>query len=76
MMSKYYKTNLNSFIFYHTLTINEPKTNKEILKVTSCSNFFKRNELYDEYVLRDFDNLDEWDKEKISEYMKIFSDDA
>lgn len=50
------------------------KTNKEALKVTSCSNFFKRDELYDEYILRDFDNLDEWDKEKISEYMKIFTD--
>lgn len=24
MMSKYYKTHLNSFIFYHTLIINEP----------------------------------------------------
>lgn len=65
---------LFSFII-RTLTATY-KTNKETLKVTSCSNFFKRDELYDEYVLRDFDNLDEWDKAKISEYMKIFSNEV
>ena len=64
---------LFSFII-RTLTATY-KTNKEALKVTSCSNFFKRDELYDEYILRDFDNLDEWDKEKISEYMKIFANE-
>lgn len=49
----------------------ESKKNSE--KITSYSNFFKSEKMYD-LVLRRLDEMleDEWDKEKIDSHMKVF----
>lgn len=44
---------------------------KEIEKITSYSNYFK-NERFYEMFLRDFDELDNYDNEKLSSYMSVF----
>ena len=44
---------------------------KNILKVTSYSNFFKSDANY-EIILKYFDELDEYDKEKVCKYMIVF----
>ena len=47
------------------------KTNKDIMKITSYSNFFKSEQIY-EIILREFDELDDYDKDKLNEFCKIF----
>ena len=47
-------------------------TKKESMKFTSYSNFFKSDTTYDEIILKSFDELDEWDNEKLSSYMTVF----
>lgn len=44
---------------------------KDSEKITSFSNFFK-SEKYYEMILRQFDELDDYDKNKINEYFKVF----
>lgn len=50
------------------------KKKKESLKFTSYSNFFKTDSTYKDVILNDFDRAlnDDWDREKLKEYMKIF----
>ena len=63
---------LFKFIIKKLSDIYEKK--KESLKLTSYSNFFKTDKTYQEVILTEFDRIldDEWDKEKLEEYMKIF----
>lgn len=44
---------------------------KDILKVTSYSNFFKSDPNY-EIICKHFDELDDYDKEKVDTYMVVF----
>ena len=48
---------------------------KESFKFTSYSNFFKTDSIYKDVILKDFDRAlnDEWDRNKLEEYMKIFN---
>lgn len=46
---------------------------KEIEKLTSYSNYFK-NERFYEMFLREFDELDSYDTEKLSSYMQVFEE--
>ena len=46
-------------------------SNKTVKNITSVSNFFKSDTYYGE-VLNVFDNLDNYDKKKVSEYMDVF----
>lgn len=43
------------------------------LKLTSYSNFLKSDSYYDDIILQSFDSLDEYDREKIGQFMKVFS---
>lgn len=61
--------NLFTFIIRKLRSIYETK--KDSMKITSYSNFFKSEQIY-ELILKEFDNLDEWDKEKIKDFMVIF----
>ncbi len=63
---------LFKFIIKKLSDIYEKK--KEGLKLTSYSNFFKTDKTYQEVILTEFDRVldDDWDKEKLKEYMKIF----
>jgi hypothetical protein len=45
---------------------------KTEMKITSYSNFFKNENIY-EQTLKNFDGLDEWDKEKLSSYLEVFT---
>ena len=47
------------------------ETKKDSMKITSYSNFFKSEPIY-ELILKDFDELDEWDTEKVKDCMVIF----
>ena len=47
-------------------------TNKDILNVTSFSNFFKTDENY-KRILRQFDRMDKYDKNKVGNFMKVFT---
>lgn len=47
-------------------------TNKDILNVTSFSNFFKTDENY-KRILRRFDRMDKYDKDKVGNFMKVFT---
>lgn len=47
------------------------ETKKESMKITSYSNFFKSEVVYD-IILKVFDELDNWDTQKINEYMQVF----
>lgn len=47
-------------------------TNKDILNVTSFSNFFKTDENY-KRILRRFDRMDKYDKNKVGNFMKVFT---
>lgn len=49
------------------------KQNESALKLTSYSNFLKSDQYYDDIILQSFDNLDEYDLEKIGQFMKVFS---
>lgn len=49
------------------------KTEKDTLKVTSYSNFFKSDLNY-EAICRHFDNLDDYDREKVDAHMVIFDE--
>ena len=44
---------------------------QESMKITSYSNFFKSDNNY-EIILREFDGLDNWDREKVASYMEVF----
>ncbi len=49
------------------------KARKDELKLSSYSNFFKRENYY--FVLLDeLDVLDKWDREKVDEFMRIFTE--
>lgn len=61
--------NLFKFIIRELKKVYEVNKNK--YQLTSYSNFFKSEQVYD-IVLADFDNLDQYDKDKIGSYMKIF----
>ena len=41
-------------------------------KITSYSNFFKSEKMYD-LVLREFDEADDYDQGKINSFMEVFS---
>ncbi len=41
-------------------------------KVTSYSNFFKSDQIYDSAICRHFDELDDYDIEKLNTYMSVF----
>ncbi|WP_281703610.1 AIPR family protein [Parvimonas micra] len=63
---------LFKFIINRFTDIYEKK--KESFKFTSYSNFFKTDSIYKDVILNDFDRAlnDDWDREKLKEYMKIF----
>ena len=63
---------LFKFILRQLKNIYEMK--KETLKLTSYSNFFKTDKTYQEVILFEIDRVlkDEYDKERLKEYMKIF----
>ncbi|WP_176762295.1 hypothetical protein [Eubacterium oxidoreducens] len=44
---------------------------KDTLKVTSFSNFFKSDSNY-EIICKHFDDIDDYDKDKIKAYMVVF----
>ena len=43
------------------------------LKLTSFSNFLKSDQYYEDIILQSIDNLDEYDVQKISEFMEVFT---
>lgn len=43
------------------------------LKLTSYSNFLKSDQYYDDIILQSFDNLDEYDRDKLGQFIKVFS---
>ena len=49
------------------------KQNENSLKLTSYSNFLKSDPYYDEIILQSFDSLDEYDLDKIKQFMEVFS---
>lgn len=49
------------------------KQNEASLKLTSYSNFLKSDQYYDDIILQFFDNLDEYDRDKIGQFMEVFS---
>jgi hypothetical protein len=61
--------NLFSFLIKKLKYIYE--TNKNAMKITSYSNFFKSEPLY-EVVLTSLDDLDDYDQEKINDFMSVF----
>ena len=44
---------------------------KEVEKITSFSNYFKNEKFY-EIFIRELDEIDDWDKEKLDSYMNVF----
>ncbi len=62
--------NLFKFIIREINKLYEQKKASE--NITSYSNFFKSEKLYD-LILRDFDELDDYDEKKLGEFMEIFS---
>lgn len=61
--------NLFTFIIRHLKVLYESK--KDSMKITSYSNFFKSEQIY-EVILKEFDSLDDWDKNKLAHFMSIF----
>lgn len=49
------------------------RQNESALKLTSYSNFLKSDQYFDDIILQSFDNLDEYDLEKIGKFMDVFS---
>lgn len=49
-------------------------TEKDVLKVTSYSNFFKSDPNY-EMICKHFDEIDDYDLEKVNNYMVVFDPD-
>lgn len=49
------------------------RQNESALKLTSYSNFLKSDQYFDDIILQSFDNLDEYDLEKIGKFMNVFS---
>ena len=47
------------------------ETKKESMKITSYSNFFKSEPIY-ELILKDFDEIDGWDVDKLNDYLVVF----
>lgn len=62
---------LFKFILRQLKIIYDHKKDSE--KITSYSNFFK-SEKYYELILRNFDELDNYDKEKIATWMTVFNE--
>lgn len=62
---------LFGFIIRQVSSLYEKK--QQSLKLTSFSNFFKQEYFYDEVILREFDNLDTYDQEKLSSFMTVFT---
>lgn len=62
--------NLFKFIIKEMNKLYEQKKVSE--KITSYSNFFKSEKLYD-LILRNFDELDDYDMDKVAEFMEVFS---
>ena len=76
LISNYPKDDLNKkiydlFDYIIRKLINIYNVKQESMKITSYSNFFKTDNNY-EVILREFDNLDDWDKEKVDSYMEVF----
>ena len=76
LISNYPKDDLNKkiydlfdYIIRKLISIYNVK--QESMKITSYSNFFKTDNNY-EVILREFDNLDDWDKEKVDSYLEVF----
>ena len=63
--------NLFTFIIRQLKVLYESK--KDSMKITSYSNFFKSEQIY-EVILREFDILDDWDKNKLANFMTIFTE--
>lgn len=71
-----YDDKINSlfkFIIKKLSDIYEKK--KEGLKLTSYSNFFKTDKIYQEVILYEIDRIldDDWDREKLEKLMEIFT---
>lgn len=64
---------LFQFIVRQLQRIYEMK--KEAMKITSYSNYFKSEQIYD-IILKEFDELDDYDKGKLSEFMTVFTEKA
>lgn len=65
---------LNELFYFIVRKISQLYDNKKTSeKITSYSNFFKSEKMY-ELVLREFDEIDAWDNEKLNDYMKVFSE--
>ena len=62
---------LYKFIIRELSRLYEVK--RSSMKITSYSNFFKSEVYYDEIILKHFDELDEYDKEKMLDYLKVFT---
>ena len=78
LISNYPKDDLNKkicdlFEFIVRELINIYNVKQESMKITSYSNFFKTDNYY-EIILRKFDSLDDWDKEKVDSYLEVFSE--
>lgn len=48
------------------------ETKKDSMKITSYSNFFKSEPFY-EMILKEFDELDNYDMEKLQFFMDVFA---
>lgn len=48
------------------------KQNENSLKLTSYSNFLKSDQYYEDIILKFIDELDEYDLDKIGQFMKVF----
>lgn len=65
--------NLNELFGYIIRRLNMLyESKKESMKFTSYSNFFKSDSIYEEIILKSFDEIDEWDRKKLSDYIKVF----
>ncbi|MDD6712226.1 MAG: AIPR family protein [Sharpea porci] len=63
----------NCFSFVIRELVRIYKQNENALKLTSYSNFLKTDQYYDDIILQSFDDLDEYDIEKIGKFMEVFS---
>ncbi len=76
LISNYPKDDLNEklydlFEFIVRELKNIYKIKQGSMKITSYSNFFKTDNNY-EVILKEFDSLDNWDKDKVASYMEVF----
>lgn len=61
------------FGFIVRFLFNQYTGKKDSLKVTSCSNFFKNDKVYEEVILKEIDSVDDYDREKLDKLMELFS---